>query len=378
MKKLFTYIAVFTSLLLMHPAFGYSAVKWLADIRVTYGDDSNRLLLGADNRATDGFDNGFEIRAILGGYVQAYFEHPEWNKETSYFWSDIRYINLPKEWVFYAASYYVNSQMRLSWELTDVPPTVDVFLTDDATGSTIDMKLKSSYIYTNTASVARVFRVNATGYLEGGAVADGTAPDTAIIAAPSEFINTASIAIAYTGADDTTPPGDMEFSYKVDSGPWSAWSASQSATLSDLSDGAHTFSVKAKDEAGNEDPTPAEARFTVDTAAPMLILNQPAPAILWPPNGKMVNVTISGNASDAGSGLDTVSYIMIDEYGEFAYSGDIQTSKNGDLSFTLSLKAERTGSDRDGRTYSVTVTALDKAGNTAVQSAAISVPHDQR
>jgi hypothetical protein len=37
---------------------------------------------------------------------------------------------------------------------------------------------------------------------------------------------------------------------------------------SGLSDGPHTLYVKAKDEAGNEDASPAERSFTVDTASP--------------------------------------------------------------------------------------------------------------
>ncbi len=39
-------------------------------------------------------------------------------------------------------------------------------------------------------------------------------------------------------------------------------------TTPPLSDGAHSFEVRAIDAAGNVDPTPARRSFTVDTAAP--------------------------------------------------------------------------------------------------------------
>ncbi len=39
-------------------------------------------------------------------------------------------------------------------------------------------------------------------------------------------------------------------------------------TTPQLSDGAHSFEVRAIDAAGNADPTPATRSFTVDTAAP--------------------------------------------------------------------------------------------------------------
>jgi hypothetical protein len=64
----------------------------------------------------------------------------------------------------------------------------------------------------------------------------------------------------------------------VDGGAWSAWSAYSkccpfvpSVTLggaSGLSEGFHTFYVRAKDPAGNVDATPAQRSFTVDTKAP--------------------------------------------------------------------------------------------------------------
>jgi hypothetical protein len=158
----------------------------------------------------------------------------------------------------------------------------------------------------------------------------------------------------------------------MDGGSWSAWSTVTSATVTGLSDGAHTFEVKARDESGNEDPTPASISFTVDKTPPVLTLNQPDPPTLWPPNGQMVTVSFSGNAQDGGSGLDSVSYTMIDEYGKYYSAGTI-TSSSGGFSFTLSLESEKDADDDDGRTYTVTVTAVDKVGNSVSRAVTVVV-----
>jgi hypothetical protein len=41
------------------------------------------------------------------------------------------------------------------------------------------------------------------------------------------------------------------------------------------------------------------------------------------------------------------------------------------------LPASRNDTDKDGRTFTITVGAKDKAGNPASQSVVVTVPHDQ-
>jgi hypothetical protein len=92
----------------------------------------------------------------------------------------------------------------------------------------------------------------------------------------------------------------------------------------------------------------------------------------------MRTVAFSGSAADAGPGLDTVTYTMIDEYGEFASSGTITLQSSGGFSFNLSLKAWRDGTDLDGRTYTIIVTAVDNVGNESKRTVRVTVPHDTR
>lgn len=116
-----------------------------------------------------------------------------------------------------------------------------------------------------------------------------------------------------------------------------------------------------------------------DTVAPVVTLAA-APALLWPPNGAMVPVTISGTITDGGSGVDADSptFLVRDEYGEVQPTGPISLGANGTFSFTISLRAARHGSDRDGRRYTVVVRVKDHAGNRGSASTVIVVPHDRR
>ncbi len=103
---------------------------------------------------------------------------------------------------------------------------------------------------------------------------DTTPPDTTIT---SNFCGTtvtsSTVTVTWTGSDDTTPTGNLVYAYKLDSGSYSSYASATSHTFNNLSNGSHTVSVKAKDEAGNVDPTPATCTFTVnvaDTTPPVL------------------------------------------------------------------------------------------------------------
>ena len=67
-----------------------------------------------------------------------------------------------------------------------------------------------------------------------------------------------------------------------------------------LADGCYTIQVRARDQAGNVDESPAERSFTVDTAAP------DAPVISNPANDSYdndSNTTVSGTA-EVGSTVE--------------------------------------------------------------------------
>jgi len=115
----------------------------------------------------------------------------------------------------------------------------------------------------------------------------------------------------------------------------------------------------------------------VDTLPPVITANA-VPATLWPPNGKQVAVTVSGNMVDDTSGIDpsTATYSVIDEYGDNQPHGPVVIDANGDYSFTVWLEASRDGHDLNGRTYIISVNAQDDQDNTGWSQINVVVPHD--
>jgi hypothetical protein len=117
---------------------------------------------------------------------------------------------------------------------------------------------------------------------------------------------------------------------------------------------------------------------TADTTPPVITISA-TPKVVWPPNGKMVPVTVSGTITDTGSGVNanSAAYAVKDEYGEVQPKGAIALGPGGNYSFTVLLRASRLGTDLDGRRYTVTVRAKDNAGSGGSKTSAVTVPHDR-
>ncbi len=94
-------------------------------------------------------------------------------------------------------------------------------------------------------------------------VEDSTAPETTVDSGPSDGsrTNDATPAFGFTSSE-----AGSSFQCKVDSSAYAACSSPN--TIAALADGSHSFEVRATDQAGNADPTPASRSFTVDTRAP--------------------------------------------------------------------------------------------------------------
>ncbi|MHC4278456.1 MAG: hypothetical protein ACYSTI_14235, partial [Planctomycetota bacterium] len=96
-------------------------VGWLATIKLSYANDSNKVIIGAATDAVDGFENGYTGRAIVTGDLVAYLYHPEWGMDTPYFTSDVRSIYLPQEWTISVTSSYTEQDIKMFWDTSRVP-----------------------------------------------------------------------------------------------------------------------------------------------------------------------------------------------------------------------------------------------------------------
>ena len=99
------------------------------------------------------------------------------------------------------------------------------------------------------------------GRLDVGNALDFVEPDTSITSQPPALTNDSTPAFSFSSNES-----DVDFECQIDAGGWTSCTSGDS--LSALSDGPHTFGVRAVDGAHNSDATPATASFTVDTTAP--------------------------------------------------------------------------------------------------------------
>jgi len=122
----------------------------------------------------------------------------------------------------------------------------------------------------------------------------------------------------------------------------------------------------------------ATATTTVSNPPPTITNVTADPSVLWPPNHRMVNVTLSYDVTDNcplppgsctlsvtsnepvlghGSGHTSPDWIVLDDH-------------------HVLLRAEREGNG-DGRIYTITITCVDSGGNTSTEDVTVTVPHDR-
>jgi hypothetical protein len=71
------------------------------------------------------------------------------------------------------------------------------------------------------------------------------------------------VSFAFTGSDNVTPTDRLLFAWRIDDGPFTPFTPATTAAVTGMAAGPHTFTVKARDLAGNEDATAASRTFAV-------------------------------------------------------------------------------------------------------------------
>lgn len=136
----------------------------------------------------------------------------------------------------------------------------------------------------------------------------------------------------------------------------------------------HFFAInhKSRDAAGmhisglieREDTTPPTLSITAN------------PSVLWPPNNKLVAVTIAVTTKD---NYDPEPEIRLESItaNEPLEPGDIADATIGSDDRQFFLAAKRLGPNQEGRLYTITYSATDASGNKAAATTTVTVPHDQ-
>ncbi len=175
---------------------------------------------------------------------------------------------------------------------------------------------------------------------------DTTPPNATLTATPPNPSNAANASFSFTG-NDGSGSGVAGFEVNLDGGGYS--SATSPKVYTGLSDGSHTFRVRAVDNAGNVNPTPASYTWIVDTTPP------PAPVVITPANGSVANnnqPVVTGTA-EANS---TVTVFV-----DGTSVGTTTADASGNWSFTV-------GSALSDGSHTAKARSSDAAGNTSVDS----------
>jgi hypothetical protein len=116
---------------------------------------SSKVILGTEDRATDGFDTAWDVVAIPGGMIQVYIDHPEYDNATRILWQDTQSsAGLPKQWDLQTLPAQSGASVTLHWSatgLSDLPPTTRIRFVDlDGNNQELDMRSVFTYSYVHT------------------------------------------------------------------------------------------------------------------------------------------------------------------------------------------------------------------------------------
>ena len=118
---------------------------------------------------------------------------------------------------------------------------------------------------------------------------DGTAPDTTIDSGPADPTNETGAVFTFSSSE-----GSSTFECRLDAAAFGG--CTSPTTLSDLTEGSHTFEVRATDAAGNRDLSPDLHAWGVDRTPPQTSIDTAPPD---PTNGRAPSFEFS--ASEAAS-----------------------------------------------------------------------------
>ena len=123
----------------------------------------------------------------------------------------------------------------------------------------------------------------------------------------------------------------------------------------------YTFNARCIDGSGNASTGSVNVVVPPDTTPPVIASVSATPSVIWPPDNKMVNVSVTVSATD-----------NVDPTPVCTLTGVSGSPSNATITGPLSASVRAS----KGNVYTLTVTCTDKAGNTASATATVTVPHD--
>jgi hypothetical protein len=191
---------------------------------------------------------------------------------------------------------------------------------------------------------------------DGAVACDSTAPSVSITSQPANPVASTSASFSFSGSDAGSPP--VVFSCALDTPRWTSCTSPKSYV--GLSNGAHTFFVRATDQAGNTSAAQAYS-WRVDTVAPAASLTGSTGVATI---GSSVKVSWTG-ADTGGSGV--AKYQV--RYTRAAFSGGFAAWAYPSSWQALTTTTLTQSGLAKGYDYCWSVRAIDRAGNASAWSA---------
>lgn len=279
----------------------------------------------------------FEVRAVLGGEVEASPAAVEWTVDLT-----------PPQTTF-----------------TQVPPALDNSVDAEARFTASE---ESTFLCTLDSSPAEpcgspfrmegledgthTLTVEATDLAGNREVAppthvwvvDASSPDTRIDAGPSgpTASSTAAFAFSSPNLED-----EAAFSCALDGADFAA--CVSPLEIADLAEGPHTFRARASDLAGNVDPTPALRTWTVDTVAPTVTITSGPSGIT-----RETDVQLDFEVTDDPAFIEC--RMVPDAFTECQSPFEAIGLAEGDYTFEVQVRDEAGNEGRDARSFTVDTT----------------------
>jgi large repetitive protein len=137
---------------------------------------------------------------------------------------------------------------------------------------------------------------------------DVTAPTTTIDSGPDAVTNNANATFTFSSGDAAAV-----FQCQLDGAAYAPCTSPK--TYPGVPDGPHTFSVRARDPAGNVDATPAARSWTVDTVAPVVTISSPI-------DGSATNDATPALSGAAGQAAGDSAIVTVRVYAGASIAGD--------------------------------------------------------
>jgi glucodextranase-like protein len=187
----------------------------------------------------------------------------------------------------------------------------------------------------------------------GGGGPDTTPPDTSITSSPPPLTNQRSASFAFSSSE-----ANSTFEISVDGGAFSI--ATSPFQAGNLGDGQHVLAVRARDAAGNVDPTPASVAWTVDTQVPDTSMTSSPP-----PLTNQRSASFAFSSSEANSTFE----ISVDGGAFSIATSPFQAGNLGDGQHVLAVRARDAAGNADPTPASVAWTVDTLVPDTSLTSA---------